>query len=292
MPAAITHYYQALRVWERCGLEPSPKSRDAFLWGAQGPDFFYYHRILKPWKENLRGIGGRLHHERPSRLLSAIRDFQKDRGDEITKSYVMGFLCHYSLDSTAHPFVYWDVKSLYPVYPERGDGFLHNHVESVLDGIILRSVTGKLANDFDLRQTAPENQEVQIAIMRLYSFVLERLYGMHSLQKGILQAMSDCRRVCGLLNDRWMIKKPLAEFMEKVTHRYLISSAIRGFSEQDEFDYANVLHSAWKWPEQSSTIRIESFFDLFEISIQKSSELIHEFETADFIQLTQDIPFC
>ncbi|MCI1964709.1 MAG: zinc dependent phospholipase C family protein [Oscillospiraceae bacterium] len=292
MPAAITHYCQALRVWNQCQQELSLKSADAFLWGAQGPDFFYYHRILQPWSKNIREIGDRLHHEKPTRVLSAMRDFQNSKGNELTKSYLCGFLCHYSLDRTAHPFVYWDVASLHPVYPGRKDNFLHNHTESVLDGIVLRSFTGQLANDFDLKQTVPKNQEVYAAIEQLYEFVLERLYGIHSLRKDLIKSMSDCRKVCGLLNDRWMMKKPLAEIFGKVTHQYLPSSVIRGISEQDEFDYANILHAEWRWPKSQLQLRKESFFDLLEISIRESTHFLQEFQTADLYQLTQDIPFC
>lgn len=292
MPAAITHYYQALRVWNRCSPGNPEKSMDAFLWGAQGPDFLYYHRLLQPWSKNIREIGGRLHHEKPSCLLSAMRDFQRSKGNQITELYLFGFLCHYSLDRTVHPFVYWDVKSLRKFYPGRGDGFLHNQVESVLDGILLRSVTGKLATDFDLKQTAPGHPETMNEIARLYSSVLERLYGIYVPKKALVQSMSDCRRICGILNDRWMIKKPLAETLEKITHHYQFSSAIRGISEPDEFDYANVLHSEWKFPENQSISRKESFFDLFEAAVNESIYFIKEFETDNLSNLTRDIPFC
>ncbi|MVB12971.1 hypothetical protein CAFE_37240 [Caprobacter fermentans] len=288
LPAAITHYYHALRVQKN----NTPKSMDAFLWGAQGPDFLYYHRLFQPFRENLRTMGSRLHHDAPSRLLSVMRDYQQTRGDERSESYLSGFLCHYSLDRTAHPFVYWNVRTLRKKYPGRGDGFLHNHVESVLDGIILRSITGTLANDFDLRITVPENKEAQESVMRLYSYVLERLYGVHNQENELLHAMADCRKICGFLNDKWMIKKPVAEALEKLTKKYLVSSVIRGISEQDEFDYANILHSEWKSPEKDSTVRKESFFDLFDLSVQESRYFLHEFETADLTELTHDIPFC
>ena len=292
MPASITHYHHALKAWNRCGLKDRPNLKDAFLWGAQGPDFFYYHHLLCPGVENLRGIGSRLHHEQPSRLLSVMRDIQNSREDEIEASYLKGFLCHYSLDRTVHPFVFHDVSLLRGLYPGRGDSFLHNQVESVLDGILLRSVTGGLANEFDLRRTVPRNSAIQAAIARFYSDVLERLYGMHGLRKALVQSTADCRKISGFLNDRWMIKKPLAETAEKITHRYLYSSVIRGISEPDEFDYANVLHSEWKWPENAANLRKESFFDLFEASVRESVHFITSFETADLCDLTNNIPFC
>lgn len=292
MPAAITHYLQALQVWSRSDAVRQAGSKDAFLWGAQGPDFLYYHRLFHPLRKNLRALGTKLHHEQPSKLLSVMRDFLDEKGDYTTESYVCGFLCHYSLDRTAHPFVYWDVKSIREIYPSRSDGFLHNHVESVLDAIILRSITGELANDFDLRQTAPWNENVFQAVSQLYSYVLERLYGIHGKKEELVQSMKDCRKTCGRLNDKWMIKKPLAEALEKLTHRYLFSSVIRGLSEQDEFDYSNITHSKWKWPENQSAVRYESFFDLFHQSILDSIKFIDQYRTSDLVQMTKNIPFC
>ncbi len=292
MPAAIAHYYHALQVWKQNGWKDSSKFKDAFLWGAQGPDFFYFDRILQPWKENLRGIGSRLHREKPSHLLNAMRNFQTSEGNQVTEAYLYGFLCHYSLDRTVHPFVYWDVSNLRKLYPGRGDGFLHNQTESILDGILLRSVNGQLANEFDLRQTVPRNPEVEKAIAQMYASVLVRLYGNYASQKELLRAMKECRKISGLLRDRWMMKKPLAEALERILHRYLFSSAIRGISEPDGFDYANVLHSEWVWPENCFTRRTESFFDLFQNSIQESIQFIHACKIANFSELTQNISFC
>ncbi|MFU0833357.1 MAG: Zn-dep-PLPC domain-containing protein [Oscillospiraceae bacterium] len=291
MPAAITHYQQALAVLKKCDIEHSPKFTDAFLCGAQGPDFLYYHNLFQPWRKNLRSLGSKLHHEHPAKLLSVIRDFLNQSGNEMIESYIYGFLCHYSLDRTAHPFVHWDVHALKNLYPGRSNSFLHNHVESVLDVIILRSVTGQLAVDFDLRKTVPKDREVQLQIEKLYRHIFERLYGIHGIRENVFQAMSHCRIICGFLNDRYMIKKPVAQALEQLTHKYVFSSVIRGMNEPDEFDYANVLHSEWKWPENNRDFRTDSFFELYAKSIQDSVTFIREFKTADLSQLTHEISF-
>jgi hypothetical protein len=291
MPAAITHYQQALEVLKVYGKMHGSNSVDAFLWGAQGPDFLYYHNLFLPRRENLRSLGSKLHHENPAKLLSVMRDFLNQNDSEITEFYVRGFLCHYSLDRTAHPFVNWNVQALKNIYPGRSDSFLHNHVESILDGIILRSATGQLAVDFDLRKTVPKNEEVQTQIEKLYCYIFERLYGIHGKHSDVLQAMCHCRTICGLLNDKYMIKKPIAQALEKLTHKYIVSSAIRAISEPDDFDYANVLHSKWKRTEKDVDFRTESFLDLYAESIQESIKFIKEFHTADLQELTHGIPF-
>lgn len=295
MPAAITHYYQALRAWNgyRKAAGSCLRCREAFLWGAQGPDFLFYHRLLQPGRRNLRELGGRLHRETPSRLLGAMRDVWRAEGDGVTESYLYGFLCHYSLDRTAHPFVYADVRALHGLYPGRGDDFLHNHVESVLDGIVLRSLTGKLPGDFDLRRTVPENREVRQAVSRLYAGVLERLYGIRGDEPELLRSMRDCRRICGMLNDPTTVKKTAAELLERLTGRYMASAVIRGISEPDDFDYANILHGKWRWPPESGKTHRESFFDLFDRSVRESVRFLQRFPTERNLSgLTLEIPFC
>ena len=72
--------------------------------GCSGPDFFFCHRFLPFWKgRSLKDYGGRLHRETPSKVLGAMRDFLKEHPDPVYRSYVWGFVCHYSLDCTAHP---------------------------------------------------------------------------------------------------------------------------------------------------------------------------------------------
>lgn len=296
LPAAITHYHLALRALEgyQKAAGTAVPCMDAFLWGAQGPDFLFYHRLAQPWKKNLRKTGNRLHREKPSLLLGAMRSAWRNAGrDPIVESYLDGFLCHYSLDRTAHPFVYFDVSRLKEIYPGRSDGFLHNHVESTLDGIILRMETGKLPTDFDLKTTVPKNRQVQKAISGLYSDVLEKLYGLSGTQDLLWQSTCDCHRISGLLNDRTTMKRALAEYVEKHTGHYFLSGVIRGISESDEFDYANVCRSSWRWPPESPQSRQESFFDLYQASIQESIRFMMKFPTAeDLSALTNEIPFC
>ena len=296
MPAAITHFRQALRVWDELkqGTGAVPACRDAFLWGARGPDFLFFHRILPYSHRNLREYGGRLHREKPSRLLGVMRALLLESGDETADSYLSGFLCHYSLDRTAHPFVYAGVRALKPQYPGRGDDFLHNQIESALDGIVLRSETGELSVDFDLRRTVPKNPEVQRAIARLYAKALDRLYGLKDAESGLLEATRDCRRIFRLLNDPTTAKKAIFEFLERATGRYYVSSTIRGVSEPDDgFDYANVLRSPWRWPPESPQERNESFFDLYDRSVRESADFIRRFRTAENLSaLTLEIPFC
>ena len=141
MPAAITHYYHALRVLEL--WKQDSVNHNALLWGAQGPDFLFYHRVL-PWQkgESLSVYGERLHQEEVVQTLSILRGYAESHPSEIVKSYIAGFLCHYAADRTCHPFVRAHARELLQVQPEQDEQIAHHELESALDVILLRYEAG------------------------------------------------------------------------------------------------------------------------------------------------------
>ena len=296
MPAAITHFFQAQKVLEQLKMQSEFDSlnQDAFLWGAQGPDFLYCHRYL-PWQrgDSLKEYATQLHIEKPSKTLGVMRDFYNERSHgELVLSYIYGFLCHYCLDRVGHPFVNYGTQVLLEQQPDQNEEILHNEIESALDVILLRYEKGALPVDFNLKWTIPKNAEVQSEIADLYADVLHQLFGLSNGRAALLQSTEDCRLIFGLLNDRTTIKKSIIERFEKRNGKHSISCHIRGISEGDEYDYANILNADWQWPMNSERSRNESFLTLYEYSVTESLELIKSFlKSEDLSKLTNDITF-
>ena len=296
MPAAITHFLQAERVMEELKKQDGQLllNRDAFLWGAQGPDFLYCHRYL-PWQrgESLKGYAEKLHQEKPSAIFQAMRDYYDASGrDRIVLSYIYGFICHYCVDRIGHPFVNYGVQCLLRQRPEQNEEILHNQIESSLDVIMLRYEKAELPIDFRLKLTVPKNQVVQAKTAELYAYILNRLYQLQDAQPALVRATDDCRLLFGLLTDRTTLKKSVIERIEKRKGNHSISCHIRGISEGDEYDYANTLLEEWCWPMDNGRQRNDSFFDLYETSVGESVKLIQSFLTAeDYTEQTGEISF-
>lgn len=267
MPAAITHYYHVQRVMELWKRESA--DRDALLWGAQGPDFLFYHRVL-PWQkgESLSVYGTRLHGEAPARTFSILQDYVAAHDSNVVRSYIEGFLCHYAADRTCHPFVRAQAQKLLALEPEQGESVVHHEEESALDVILLRYEAGELPIEFRLKKTLPKNDPVQQEIAQLYTFLLKVLYDVPNALHAVMQAMTDARSALGWLNDRTSLKKSLVERWEKKHGgKHLLSCHMRGTGEGDQFDYANTLLDKWCWPSDSGEPSWESFFDVYERSI-------------------------
>lgn len=295
MPALISHYLlaqRALDAYQKNG--GAPVDQDAYFWGAQGPDFLFF-QIPFPWRKtrSLNALGRRMHKGDPSQVLAAIREYSiLHRSDNIVRSYLFGFLCHYSLDRTVHPFIYSQIAALHSQYPKSSDSFLHCQIESALDVIALRYENAELPTEFNLKKTLPKNPEVQQKIAEIYVFIFQKLYGSALGESSILQAQRDCRFVVGLQNDRTGLKKQFFQRFEKKHNKYLCSCFFRGILEDGEFDYANILASPWNWPAESPNKRVESFLDLYELSVKESVQFMTQiYKNNDMNNLFQQIPF-
>lgn len=285
MPACLTHYYFSQRVREDL---PEKASLDscAYAWGAQGPDFFFCHRFLPFWKgESLKEYGGRLHEELPSKVLGAMREFLKSHPDPVYRSYVWGFVCHYSLDCTAHPYINWLAKKLADQRPWETASTMHGEIESALDAIVLRCETGKLPSEMPLKRTFPKNEGVQRKIAHLYRQVLFALYGEDVQEELLVQAMDDAHHVFSLVTDRTGLKRKLIRRLEKEKPS-AISSHLVPLTEEDSVDYANVGNAPWG--EEGSC---QSFFELYGEAQGVAGKILTEFDTGDLSVLTEEKPF-
>lgn len=295
MPAVISHYLHAERALEvYLAHGGNPVDRNAFLWGSQGPDFLFCQMPF-PWRKTLglRKLGQRIHKEDPLPILSAMRDYSaQNPEDNIAHSYLLGFLCHYSFDRTAHPYVYAQVAALKYQYPRSRDEFLHSQIETSLDVILLRYERGELPTQFNLKKAYPKDAAVQDRIAEIYSFLFQKVYGRNVEEKSILETERDCRFLTGLQNDRIGLKKQFLYYFEKKHGHYFLSCLFRGVMEDEDFDYANILSSPWSWPVSNQEKCTDSFLKLFELSIQESVVFMQQIDQqADLKSLFGSTPF-
>ena len=76
----------------------------AFRIGLQGPDPLFYHR---PYASNdVKKEGSRMHRESCASFLQKTMHHVKKEGVNSKEfAYLLGFLCHFTLDSECHPYI-------------------------------------------------------------------------------------------------------------------------------------------------------------------------------------------
>lgn len=292
MPGIITHYCCAERVLEKLEKEGINVHRDSFIWGAQGPDLFFFHRFF-PWDKGIKLMeyGTRLHDESPSLFFEIMRNYMKTKPSlyDETLSYQMGMFCHYALDRAAHPFVNAGVEVMEESGNHPKSFNCHGQIESSLDIIMLRYSRGITPVDFDLRTTVPKNSDTFATIEAFYKYALRHRFGADIDERSIAKICPDTIRMFGILNNRMLIKKPMLEFGEKlIGKRGTFSVQMRGITEGDDYDYANISKQTWENPLKKDESRNESFFDIFEFACNDSVELIKKYINAINSDITMD----
>ncbi len=125
MPAVYAHYKFGKKVYHALPTdirEIIKENKAAYLLGLHGPDLlFYYHAYSK---NRINQLGVRMHKEKAVNFFERARRQYQKRPSYVLLSYLCGFLCHFMLDSTCHPYINHYMR-------ERGVG--HLEIETDFD---------------------------------------------------------------------------------------------------------------------------------------------------------------
>lgn len=102
MPCVYSHNLAAKAVRARVGDGLLFDEDAAFLMGAQGPDPFFFLRAWPPDAAKGSLIGGRLHTGDTRALFARLTEQAVTRK---LRAFTAGFMCHYALDTRAHPYI-------------------------------------------------------------------------------------------------------------------------------------------------------------------------------------------
>lgn len=170
MPAIFTHVQFGKEVLATLPDELSSlaeKHPECFYLGTQGPDLLFYHKPLKTKNNPARKKGWDLHAESPTQFfLNGARILAQDKSNydgegnfrpvSAEAAYLLGFLCHFTLDYSCHPYI--DEHSV--------DGLSHGKIESELDKYQYRKL-GKPIRGFNAAKLFFPTKESQAASAKI-----------------------------------------------------------------------------------------------------------------------------
>ena len=297
MPAVISHYLLAERVFNKISCEFSGLDRNTFLWGANGPDIFFPHRIM-PWQlqRSLSRISHIMHGTSAEIILNYLYEYSNVKENTAAMSYAFGFVTHYAYDSLAHPYIVnyaeklSEGKTAADVIPFdyfsqiaskiKLSSIYHNKLEGELDTILLMHEKKIPAYKFRLEDTSPKDKRTyRIAAEALSSYLITSDTVPDINEYEIIRSMIDWRTALYVLNDRLSLKKKTVKALEKLFRLPpVISVFFRNIKIDLSGDPANLEHRSWTSPVDGS-IHNESFLDLTESAEETSLYLIRKLKS-------------
>lgn len=141
MPTTYAHYRFGRDVYKHLPVQAQSiiaSHGGLYNIGLHGPDLLFYYKVYKKNPINETGFAM---HERPGKEFfeQAVRIMKKGYRRHSSKSdlsfltsskyaYLFGFLCHFALDSSCHPYVEHTVREA---------GISHSEIEAELDRALM-----------------------------------------------------------------------------------------------------------------------------------------------------------
>ena len=276
MPAFSTHYLFARELLGdlQASMPEFQLSPDAVYYGTQGPDVFFFHRVLPTMPgKSLNPVGSQMHRANPNVLFGAMLTYAQKLPDktaerEAALSYIYGFLLHYALDRVAHPYVYATqnamIKRRHIWYVK---GVVHNRVEYALDMLMLRRhLQVASARQFETKQVLSTDSALLDAMAGVLSFAAQEALHAKVSRAQAQQAFCDTRAVQSALTDRYGWKLPVMALLQLPVYPFLgpcLTTMLRRTQADSRWDYANDRKQRWAYPADPARTSCESFEELF-----------------------------
>lgn len=262
MPDIYAHSVFALRMMETMSdqfKKMIESNLDAYKWGAMGPDPFYYYGQLIPKRNSqlVRRIGGLLHTTHIETFFLQLFKTLKESESDCVKSYLLGYLSHYYLDKTCHPFIFY--RSGFGT--TKDDMFfyssMHKNYEMGLDAQLLYELEQDRFSRYRLYKNIPLSIDLE-AVYAYMSSVVSELFDINISQGDVRSAFKQNHHVIKLFANYRPLFMSLTHILPYKT-KLTLSSVLPIY--RVEHDYLNLSHATFKDP----CTGIESNCDFLEL---------------------------
>ena len=284
MPDIITHYIFGLDTAHN--LKESPlypiikEHKDLFIIGLQGADPFYFHRLRQ--KDSKSIIGTKMHTEKTGDfLMSALCYAKKFKPDSVMFkeciSYISGFMCHYILDSMAHPYIFHLGGRYIPQHSDT-DKYkgLHRKLELAIDSILCEEKFNMKSSKFKVNELILKDIKIPKTIEGLYDDTLLLLYGIPDGGEIFTSSYQFARSYYKTTYDQFGAKKTFINILSPLAPKN-ISPFLSAFSYHNcinpDYDYMNRKRNVWLHP-VTGNVYTFTFYDILRNANKKSVSLL------------------
>ncbi len=282
MPSFVTHVLFGQMVKDSLCDSPVFSWIDsnpaAYEWGTQGPDILFSHGGFSGKPDVLEEYGRYFHEQKTSELIHKMSCYlinQKDTENFLpSASYIFGFLCHYVLDKTVHPYVYYMQEKFRPQYRSSVPYGIHLRLESDLDTAFFHLITKEDVRHFPMNKGLMADQMARSAAENLYVFLLKEVYhGDFSAEDIRLCFNNFYRKERVMLDPTGFFSFIFAKSLELV-HRQLNTYCASFRLGKITYDILNLEHRTWKHFREPEVFHNESVPDLICHAVPEACQFI------------------
>lgn len=248
-----------------------------FMLGCQGPDPFYlYHRL--PWQskkdfDEVLHYGDVLHKEHINDNFRMMLEESKESMHHLDIAYVMGFMCHWALDHTAHPYIFYETDSL---TEDIGSG--HQLFETMIDKGVLM-INNMNVTEFQTYKLLQHPEETDTRVWNLLRPIFKKLDNLDLTYRQVKDSIADFHNIQKLFYDPKGKKNKWVRILEDALHQHGMATGMMVPKEYDyEMDAMNFRKRAWVHPCDETLRSADSFREMLEQAVNDTVKLMKLYE--------------
>ena len=283
MPATITHAYFSEDIYD---VLPSHikslvnPNRIRMFGQSTDPLMFYNLFSLKKGK-NIRELDHFFHGNRTRKYFITLVKYIKKHNleyDVDTMSFLVGFICHYVLDSNVHPYVFYKTGKFNKNDPETYKyNNIHTFMETFIDNYLVRKRENINPYKFNIGKFCFDTRKFSNELIRTIDYSFIHTYNVSNMGKIYYKAVKQMKfSLVVFRKDRFGIRKFIYKLVDTFTPRsmFRFEAISYHYPLTDRHNFLNSTHEVWSNPIDYKITSRESFLDLYLKSIKEARSII------------------
>lgn len=243
------------------------RNHGVYMLGCQGPDlFYYYHRF--PWvnqKKNpkVHDFGNKLHEIIINDAIGKYCEYVIDSRNEIAIAYLAGYLAHWALDSTCHPYINYKTGSI------KGNiGYDHQYFEEQIDKGLLDILNMSIV-DYQPVKLVKHHKNLSRILFEMNKTVFDDIQ--------FDEVRDSIKGFCGIQKFLYDPKGSKYKWISKAEDLFKLHGLATNMMLPQKYDNTldalNLRQEEWLHPCDNSLASCETFEDLAKKAVGKMSVL-------------------
>lgn len=282
MPATITHAFFAKDVYDilpndiRKNLEI-----DRCKMFSQSTDSLMFYNLfsLLPGKE-IRDFQSYFHKRQSQEFFINLLRYTKDNKfkDKDVYSFIVGFICHYALDTTVHPYIIYRTgifkKGVPSTYKYNN---VHTFMETFIDNDMVRRREKTNPYMFDIGKFCFDLKPFSKSLDKTINYTFYNTFKLKEMAEVYYKSLKQMKMALVLFRrDPYGIKKNIYKLVDTFTSKrtFRFEAISYHYPLEDKHNFLNSNHQMWRNPTTYDMTSTESFVDLYLKAIKLAKVLI------------------
>ena len=272
MPATAVHAYFAQDLNDILPKEIKNKlDVDRLKTFGQSTDSLMFYNLFSilPGK-NIRDFQKYFHTNKTQEFFINLINYIKENDyteDIDVNSFLVGTICHYVLDSTVHPYIYYKTG-----YFNRNDkstykyNNVHTFMETFLDNDMIKRRESINPYKFNISKFSFDTSKFSNELNDTIKYTFKETFDVDNMDKIYYKSLKQMRNSIFIFRqDRYGIKKFFYKLADTFTSKrvFRFEAISYHYPLNDRHNFLNENHKLWRNPCDYSLTSEESFLDLY-----------------------------